>query len=112
VSTFPRRGFIYYASADKRRPVVVISPDARNRGASDVLVLPCSTVLSDAPTHVRLRRGEGGLAATSVVKCEQISNLPRPFLDELPLGGMLDASRLRALEVGILRAIGIPVPLD
>lgn len=97
---------------EKRRPVVVISPDVRNRGASDVLILPCSTVLTDAPTHVRLRKGEGGLSEISVVKCEQISNVVKAVVDELPLGGMLDARRLRTLETGILRAIGIAVPLD
>ncbi|HEY3256561.1 MAG TPA: type II toxin-antitoxin system PemK/MazF family toxin, partial [Polyangiaceae bacterium] len=70
-----RRGHIYLAHLDKLRPVLIISPNIRNELASDVLVVPCSTRLSIAPTHVRLRRGEGGLSAASVLKCEQITTL-------------------------------------
>jgi mRNA-degrading endonuclease toxin of MazEF toxin-antitoxin module len=108
----PRRGFVYYAHLDKRRPVLVISPDVRNAGASDVLVLPCSTILSEAPTHVRLRKGEGGLPAVSIVKCEQVTNLKKDRLDESPIGEALTGMRIRAIERALLRAIGIPVPLD
>ena len=57
----PRRGYVYRARLDRRRPVLVISPDYRNERASDVLVIPCSTRLRDAPTHVRLRAREGGV---------------------------------------------------
>jgi mRNA-degrading endonuclease toxin of MazEF toxin-antitoxin module len=107
----PRRGVLYYARLDKRRPVLVISPNVRNTGASDVLVIPCSTILSTAPTHVRLRKGEGGVAATSVLKCEQLTNLHKSFLDPSSLGGTLAEPRLREIERAILRAIGVPVPL-
>ncbi|MBW2462825.1 MAG: type II toxin-antitoxin system PemK/MazF family toxin, partial [Deltaproteobacteria bacterium] len=47
-----RRGHLYWAMLDKRRPVLVISPDYRNERASDVLVIPLTTRLRDAPTHV------------------------------------------------------------
>jgi mRNA-degrading endonuclease toxin of MazEF toxin-antitoxin module len=112
MTSTPRRGHVYYARLDKRRPVLVISPDVRNAGASDVLVIPCSTVLGNAPTHVRLRRGEGGIAATSILKCEQITNLHKDELDDAPLGGALSMPRLREVERAVLRAIGVPVPLD
>jgi mRNA-degrading endonuclease toxin of MazEF toxin-antitoxin module len=106
----PRRGYLYYASLDKRRPVLVISINARNIGASDVLVVPCSTVLSAAPTHVRLRRGEGGIQTASILKCEQVTNLHKNYLTAAPLGGPLAESRLREVERSILRAIGVPIP--
>ena len=57
----PRRGYVYWARLDRRRPVLVISPDDRNERTSAVLVIPCSTRLRDAPTHVRLRAREGGV---------------------------------------------------
>jgi mRNA-degrading endonuclease toxin of MazEF toxin-antitoxin module len=66
-----KRGQLYWARLDKRRPVLVISPDYRNERASDVIVIPGSTIVRDAPTHVVLRRGEGGLRARTVLKCEQ-----------------------------------------
>ena len=108
----PRRGFLYFARLDKRRPVLVISSNARNEGASDVLVVPCSTMLSAAPTHVRLRKGEGGVPAASVMKCEQLTNLHKSYLDVEALGGSLGEQRLREVERAVLRAIGVPVPLE
>jgi hypothetical protein len=59
------RGRIYWAHlpGDKRRPVLVVSPEARNALASDVLVVPVSSELRHGPWHVRLDRGEGGAPA-------------------------------------------------
>jgi mRNA-degrading endonuclease toxin of MazEF toxin-antitoxin module len=107
-----RRGFVYFARLDKLRPVLVISPDVRNALASDVIVIPCTTTLSIAPTHVRLRRGEGGLSAASVLKCEQITTLHKDDVQRDPLGGPLLSKRILEVERGVLRAIGVPVPLE
>ena len=104
-----RRGHLYWARADKRRPVLVISIDARNERASDLLVVPCTTTLREAPTHVRLRRGEGGIPAPCMLKCEQITTLPAGDVDQEPLGDALSRSRLQEVERGVLRAIGVPV---
>jgi len=92
--------------------VLIISPDVRNELASDVLVVPCSTRLSTAPTHVRLRRGEGGLSQASVLKCEQITTLRRGDVRPEPLGAALLPRRVLEVERAILRAIGVPVPLE
>ena len=104
-----RRGYLYWARIDKRRPILVISVDARNARANDLIVIPCSTTLKDAPTHVRLRRGEAGIPVPSVLKCEQITTLPRDDVDVHPLGGSLSLTRLAEVEKAILRAIGLPV---
>jgi mRNA-degrading endonuclease toxin of MazEF toxin-antitoxin module len=105
----PRRGCLYWARLDKRRPVLVISIDARNERAGDVMVVPCSTTLRVAPTHVLLRRGEGGAPESCMLKCEQVTTLPKTDLDSLPLGSALGAGRLIEVERAILRAIGVPV---
>jgi mRNA-degrading endonuclease toxin of MazEF toxin-antitoxin module len=107
-----RRGHLYLGRLDKLRPVLVISPDVRNELASDVLVIPCSTRLSEAPTHVRLRRGEGGLSEASVLKCEQITTLHKEDVRRQSLGAALPPKRLLEVERAVLRAIGIPVPLE
>ena len=104
-----RRGHVYWARLDKRRPVLVLSPDYRNERASDVIVVPVSSRLRVAPTHVRLRRNEGGAGDPSVLKCEQITTLPRDLLDPGPLGGPLSSRRLAEVERAVLRAIGVPV---
>lgn len=106
------RGYLYLAHLDKLRPVLVISPNVRNALASDIIVVPCSTRLSTAPTHVRLRRGEGGLSEPTVLKCEQITTLHKGDVRRQPLGGALAAKRLLETERAILRAIGVPVPFD
>jgi mRNA-degrading endonuclease toxin of MazEF toxin-antitoxin module len=105
----PRRGCLYWARLDKRRPVLVLSPDYRNERASDAIVVPVSTRLRDAPTHVRLRRGEGGVPERSVLKAEQITTLPKEFLDRPPLGSPLSDRRLVEVERAVLRAIGVAV---
>jgi mRNA interferase MazF len=107
-----RRGYVYLARLDKLRPVLVISPDVRNELASDVIVIPCSTRLSDAPTHVRLRRGEGGVSEASVLKCEQITTLRKDDVRRQPLGGPVPPKRVLEVERAVLRAIGVPVPLE
>jgi mRNA-degrading endonuclease toxin of MazEF toxin-antitoxin module len=99
-----RRGHLYWALLDKRRPVLVISIDARNDRASDLIVIPCSTTMRDAPTH-----GEGGLPHPSMLKCEQITTLPKVDVDAAPVGAQLGAARLEEVERAVLRAIGVPV---
>ena len=111
---FPRRGHLYWVRipdepGGKRRPALVVSSDVRNRLASDVIVVPLSTVLREAPTHVRLRVGEGGLRQPSMVKCEQITTLRRDRLLTRALGGALSRTRMVEIEKAILRAIGVPV---
>jgi mRNA interferase MazF len=102
------RGRIYWA-VDKRRPVLVLSPDVRNERASDIIVVPCSTTLREAPTHVRLNRGEGGVPAACMVKCEQITTLPKVDVDDVALGRSLSLARIAEVERAVLRAIGVPV---
>ncbi len=108
----PRRGCLYWVGLDKRRPALVLSPDYRNQRANDVIVIPCSTHLRAAPTHVLLRRAQGGLAEASVLKCEQITTLAKTDVHEPALGKPLPASVLRTVERAVLRAIGVPVPLE
>lgn len=107
--SFPLRGFLYFADLDKRRPVLVISLDARNERASEVLIVPCSTRLTDAPTHVRLRKGDGGIKSPSVLKCEQITTLHKSELGPKPLGRPLSDALVLAVERAVLRAIGVPI---
>jgi len=107
-----RRGYIYFAHLDKLRPVLVLSPDVRNELASDLIAIPCSTHRSIAPTHVHLRRGEGGLTEASVLKCEQITTLYKGDVRRQSLGSALSPTRLYEVERAVLRAIGVPVPLE
>ena len=109
-----RRGFVYWARlpGDKRRPVLVISPEARNERASDVLVVPASTVLRDGPWQVRLRKGEAGVTKASILKCEQITTLRKDWIEDKALGRVLSGAKLARVERAIMRAVGIPIYHD
>jgi len=104
------RGHLYWVRLDKRRPALVLSPDYRNELASDVIVIPCSTHLRLSPTHVLLKQGEGGLKASSVLKCEQITTLHRDDVEHDPIGRSLSSSKLHDVERAVLRAIGVALP--
>ena len=104
-----KRGHLYWAVMDERRPVLVISTDARNERANDLVVIPCSTAMRPAPTHVFVARGEGGLRQNSMLKCEQITTLRKQDVDPAPLGPALRPGRIAEVERGVLRAIGIPI---
>ncbi|RPJ78437.1 MAG: type II toxin-antitoxin system PemK/MazF family toxin [Acidobacteria bacterium] len=108
----PRRGQIYFANlragpARKRRPVLIVSRDERNRWASDALVVPVSSRIRHAPTHVILDSGDGGLPQTSVALCEQVTCLDKGVLDPQPLGAPVSAARMLAIERCLLLSLGI-----
>jgi mRNA-degrading endonuclease toxin of MazEF toxin-antitoxin module len=65
-----RRGCVHWANTpgEKRRPVLLLSPEARNDRARDVIVVPLTSVLREGPWHVRLRTGEAGIAQADVVQ--------------------------------------------
>ena len=93
----------------KDRPALVVSLDVRNRLANDVIVVPLSTTLRLAPTHVELPAGEGGLKETSMAKCEQVTTLDKSFLIRGPFAGTINTSLMREVEKAIQRAIGIVI---
>ena len=111
----PRRGEIVLVRLPsqpkdtKQRPALIVSLDVRNRLANDVIVVPVSTRLRTSPTHVKLLEGEGGLARTSMAKCEQITTLDKSFLIRGPFSGTIGLTKLVEVEKAIQRAIGIVI---
>ena len=112
---YPRRGKIFLVRLpgqpkdSKSRPALVVSLDVRNRLANDVTVVPVSTRLRTNPTHVKLSEGEGGLARTSMAKCEQITTLDKSFLIRGPFSGTISLTKMAEVEKAIQRAIGIVI---
>ena len=93
----------------KVRPALVVSLDIRNRLANDVMVIPLSTTLRAAPTHVRVEQEEGGLNHVSMAKCEQLTTLDKGFLLRGPFAGKVRDATMAEIERAIMRAIGIVV---
>ncbi len=114
---YPRRGEICLVRLPgqphdlKDRPALVISVDVRNRLANDIIVVPLSTTLRPAPTHVELPAGEGGLKETSMAKCEQLTTLDKSFLIRGPFAGTIRPGFMEKVERAIQRAIGIVIPI-
>jgi mRNA interferase MazF len=77
--------------------------------ANDVIVVPLSTTLRPAPTHVELPAGEGGLKQPSMAKCEQVTTLDKSFLIRGPFAGTINPLLMQEIEKAIQRSIGIPV---
>ena len=104
-----RRGAVHWVSLDKRRPAIVLSIDARNRLASDVVIVPCSTSARPMSWHVSLRRGEAGMPQACMAKCEQIATVSKSWIEPKELG-RLSPGRMREIELAVLSALGILVP--
>ncbi|MFN6534754.1 MAG: type II toxin-antitoxin system PemK/MazF family toxin [Nostoc sp. EkiNYC01] len=81
-----KRGDIYYADLSpavgsemgKRRPVLVISNDANNRGATTVTILPLtSNVNRIYPFEVLLNPEDSGLTKPSKVQAQQVRTISK-----------------------------------
>ncbi len=55
----PRRGDLWLADLDKRRPVVIMHRDFAGRRLSAVLAAPLTSTIRDIPTAVRLGAADG-----------------------------------------------------
>ena len=93
----------------KQRPALVVSIDVRNQWAHDVIVVPFSTTLRAAPTHVFIPQGEGGLHQDSMAKCEQVTTLTKTFLIQGPFAGRASEQIMQEVEQAIMRSIGLVV---
>lgn len=92
------------------RPALVVSADVRNRIVDDLMVVPIFSQGADGPTHVRLRRGAGGIKKDSVLFCEELTTLDGEFLSRGPWGPRVGADVLDAVMRAVRRALGETVP--
>lgn len=90
----------------KERPALIVSMDVRNRLAEDVIAIPLSTQLREAPTHVLIKKGMGGLRHDSMAKCEQITTLDKSLLIRGPFAGKLSTEILKKVFQATLNALG------
>jgi mRNA interferase MazF len=87
----PLRGEIWFVQLPVdppekgRRPVIIVSVDARNRHerADTVLVIPLTTSIhKDVPTHIFLPAGETGLQSDSAARAEDVTVIRKGSLIE------------------------------
>lgn len=115
---FPLRGEVWWTNFHTdppekgRRPVIVVSPDGRNRHerSTTVLVVPLSTSIHKlGPAHMLLRSGETGLRMDCAAQADNISVVLRADLRE-PTPGQRALSNTAICKLaGLVRiAMGCP----
>jgi mRNA-degrading endonuclease toxin of MazEF toxin-antitoxin module len=118
----PQRGEIWWTNfhtdpPDKgRRPVVIVSPNARNRHerATTVLVVPLSTSIHKlGPADLLLPAGETGLPMDCAAQAGNIAVVIRKNLRE-PAPGQRTLSHTRICRLAALvrLAMGCPEPAE
>lgn len=117
---FPMRGEIWWTSfhADPpekgRRPVIIVSPDGRNRHerSTTVLVIPLSTSVHKlGPAHLLLRSGETGLGMDCAAQADNISVVIREHLHEPRPGQRILSNTAICLLAGLVKiAMACPDP--
>jgi mRNA-degrading endonuclease toxin of MazEF toxin-antitoxin module len=107
---FPQRGEIWWTNFHTdppekgRRPVIVVSPDARNRHerATSVLVIPLSTSIHRlGPAHLLLQAGETGLRMDCTAQADNIAVVLRANLRE-PQPGQRALSHTKICQLATL----------
>lgn len=105
--SFPKRGFVYRARLDKRRPVIVLSVNPINRHALDVCVVPLTSVArKQFRLRVPMQPPEGGLRSPSWAKCDQVTTIEKALLLHPPLGA-LSAATMRNIETAVGMCLGL-----
>ena len=103
----PLRGEIWWVQVPTdppekgRRPVLVVSTDARNKHdrATTVLVVPLSTTIhKDCPSHTLLAPGETGLSEPCVAQAENVTVVRKESLSE-PSGRLRQISHTKICQI-------------
>ena len=112
---YPLRGEIWWMPfptdppGKGRRPVIIVSPNFRNRhpNAGTLLVVPLSTSIQKlSPAHLLLRSGETGLRMDCVAWADNICVVRREDLAE-PVAGHRAVTHTQICRLAALLAIAM-----
>lgn len=103
----PRRGELWLAQLDKRRPVVVLTRDPLGRLLHSVLVGPVTSTIRGLSTEVELGPADG-VRRRSVVNLDNIQLLARYRL--VRRVGRAEAATMERVCAAAAEAIGCPSP--
>jgi mRNA interferase MazF len=102
-----RRGEIWLAELDKRRPVVVLTRDPLGRILHSVIVGPVTSTVRSLNTEVDLTEADG-VRQPSVVNLDNLQLVRRASL--VRRVGRATPTTLRAICAATAEAIGCPAP--
>lgn len=99
-----RRGELWWADLDKRRPVVLLSRDEAYALRAAVIVAPTSTTVRGFATEVRLGKAEG-MPRTCVINCDWLVTISKLRLQDRI--GVLSGAKLQLLDDALRFALGL-----
>ncbi len=102
-----KRGELWWADVDKRRPVVLVSRDEAYGLRALVVVAPVTTTIRGYAVEVKLGRREG-LPKEGVVNCDWLTTLPVADLKERI--SLLSHKKLCELDAALAFALGLGRP--
>jgi mRNA interferase MazF len=100
-----RRGEIWWARLDKKRPVVLVSRQEAYDVRALVIVAAISTTIRGYAVEIKVGRGEG-LPRSCVINCDWLVTIPK--VDLLERAGALSTSKLGQLDGALAFALGLP----
>jgi mRNA interferase MazF len=101
----PRRGEVWLADLDKRRPVVVLTRDPLGRHLHSVIVGPVTSTMRGLSTEVVIGRADG-VRRDAVVNLDNLQLLERARLDRRV--GRATQETMDAICEAVAIAIGCP----
>lgn len=99
-----KRGEIWWAEVDKRRPVVLLSRNEAYGVRANVTVAPITTTVRGFAVEVVVGKKEG-LPKRGVVNCDSIVTISKSLL--VARVGNLSASKRSQLDQALLFALGL-----
>lgn len=99
-----RRGEVWWANVDKRRPVVLVSRQEAYAIRALVIVAPATTTVRHYAVELEVGAGEG-LPRDCVINCDWLVTLPKADLIER--AGVLSDAKLAALDETLRFALGL-----
>ena len=105
MSGLPRSGEVWWCEVPvkHRRPVVVLSRDAAISKLRRVVAAPCSTVIRNLATEVRLEPGDEPVRVPCVVQLDATFNVPISNLTSRL--GRLSSDRMRQVCEALAAAV-------
>jgi len=99
-----KRGEIWWAKLDKRRPVVLVSREEAYAVRALVIVAAISTTIRGYAVEIKLGRSEG-VPRSCVINCDWLVTVPKA--DLLERAGSLSASKMQLLDRALAFALGL-----
>ncbi|MBN1608001.1 MAG: type II toxin-antitoxin system PemK/MazF family toxin [Polyangiaceae bacterium] len=99
-----KRGEVWWARVDKRRPVVLLSRDEAYDVRAMVVAAPVTTTTRGFALEVKLGHREG-LRRDCVLNCDWLLTLPKDDLIER--AGVLSAAKMQKVDAALRFSLGL-----